>query len=50
MGSERFEFESEAWYRAVAEGRVLAVSDRDGRPRPVPEVKGAAGEIRPPAR
>ena len=27
MGSERFEFESEAWYRAVAEGRLDAGSD-----------------------
>jgi hypothetical protein len=28
MSSQRFEFESEAWYRAVAEGRVGAGSDR----------------------
>jgi hypothetical protein len=27
MGSQRIEFESEAWYRAVAEGRLVAVSD-----------------------
>ena len=27
MGSQRIEFESEAWYRAVAEGRLGAVSD-----------------------
>ena len=35
MGSERIEFESEAWYRAVAEGRLGAGSDRrDGQLRP----------------
>jgi hypothetical protein len=28
MDSERFEIESEAWFRAVAEGRVQPVSDR----------------------
>ena len=27
MDSQRIEFESEAWYRAVAEGRLGAVSD-----------------------
>jgi hypothetical protein len=27
MGSQRIEFESEAWYRAVAEGRLAPVSD-----------------------
>lgn len=27
MGSQRVEFESEAWYRAIAEGRMLPVSD-----------------------
>ena len=30
MGSQRFEVESEAWYRAVAEGKLVAVSDRNG--------------------
>jgi len=30
MGSQRIEFESEAWYRAVAEGRAVGVSDRRG--------------------
>jgi hypothetical protein len=30
MGTQRFEVESEAWYRAVAEGRLVAVSDRNG--------------------
>ena len=30
MGSERFEVESEAWYRAVAEGRLVPVSDGGG--------------------
>lgn len=35
MGPQRFEVESEAWYRAVAEGRVGAGSDRkDGQSRP----------------
>jgi hypothetical protein len=28
MDSERFEIESEAWFRAVAEGRLQPVSDR----------------------
>jgi hypothetical protein len=28
VDSERFEIESEAWFRAVAEGRVQPVSDR----------------------
>jgi hypothetical protein len=28
MDSERFEIESEAWFRAVAEGRVQPASDR----------------------
>ncbi len=28
MDSERFEIESEAWFRAVAEGRLQATSDR----------------------
>lgn len=32
MSSQRFEFESEAWYRAVAEGRVRAGSDRRDQP------------------
>jgi len=27
MGSQRVEFESEAWYRAIAEGRLAPVSD-----------------------
>lgn len=30
MGSERFEIESEAWYRAVAEGRLVPTSDWGG--------------------
>jgi hypothetical protein len=30
MGSQRFEVESEAWHRAVAEGRIVAVSDKNG--------------------
>jgi hypothetical protein len=30
MDSQRFEVESEAWHRAVAEGRIIAVSDRNG--------------------
>ena len=30
MGSQRFEVESEAWYRAVAEGKLFGVSDRNG--------------------
>jgi hypothetical protein len=28
MDSERFEIESEAWFRAVAEGRLKPASDR----------------------
>jgi hypothetical protein len=40
MDSERIEFESEAWYRAVAEGRLGAGSDRrDGQVWP-PDPKG----------
>jgi len=31
MGSQRVEFESEAWYRAVAEGRMRPVSDLGSR-------------------
>jgi hypothetical protein len=47
MSSERIEFESEAWYRAVAEGRLGAGSDRkDGQVRP-PDPRGAAAVIRP---
>jgi hypothetical protein len=30
MGSQRFEVESEAWYRAVAEGKLVGVSDGNG--------------------
>jgi hypothetical protein len=29
MGSQYVEVESEAWYRAIAEGRLLPVSDRN---------------------
>ena len=47
MGSERIEFESEAWYRAVAEGRLDAGSDRrNGQVRP-PDPKGTTPLIRP---
>jgi hypothetical protein len=35
MGSERFEVESEAWYRAVAEGRLVPATDGGGREWPV---------------
>ena len=31
MDSQRFEVESEAWYRAIAEGRLAPVSDHDAR-------------------
>ncbi len=41
MDSQRFEIESEAWYRAVAEGRLPAVTDR--------ALYGAQGNPGPPA-
>jgi len=31
MDPQRFEVESEAWYRAIAEGRLAPVSDHDAR-------------------
>jgi hypothetical protein len=37
--TERIEFESEAWYRLVAEGRLPATSDR-GSPGRVPVTRG----------
>jgi hypothetical protein len=40
MDSQRFEFESEAWYRAVAEGRLSTGSDRRDQ--------YGRGEARPP--
>lgn len=46
MGAQRFEVESEAWYRAVAEGRLGVGSDRkDGQARP-PDPKTVVGLIR----
>jgi hypothetical protein len=33
MDSGGFEIESEAWFRAVAEGRILPVTDRPRDPR-----------------
>jgi hypothetical protein len=52
MGQQRFEVESEAWYRAVAEGRVGAVSDRNaGVPTPAPpHPQALTAAPRPPAR
>jgi hypothetical protein len=47
MSSERIEFESEAWYRAVAEGRLGAGSDRrDVQIRP-PDPTSVAALLRP---
>jgi len=48
MGSERFEVESEAWYRAVAEGRVGADSDRKGGQQEWLEPGGRRAAVEPP--
>jgi hypothetical protein len=51
MDSKRFEVESEAWYRAIAEGRLSPGSDRYGvAPQPRPDGKVAGTPIYPPAR
>ena len=47
MGSQRFEVESEAWYRAIAEGRLAPVSDQCAGRIPPPEdpaQRGSGGD------
>jgi hypothetical protein len=48
MDSKRFEVESEAWYRAIAEGRLAPGSDRYGNaPLPRPDGKAPAIQLYP---
>jgi len=48
MDSKRFEVESEAWYRAIAEGRLSPGSDRYGNaPPPLPDGKAPPTQLYP---